>query len=86
MSKYIPIEFIQGAKMNIVSTPDALQAEYIRGWNDCIEAIINNAPTATNDDDGFLSALGTLGMRGDEEGCTACSFDDIYEKLTDNQG
>lgn len=35
-------EALEAARMKVVATPDALEAEYIRGWNDALEAVINN--------------------------------------------
>lgn len=35
-------EALEAARLKVVANPDALEAEYIRGWNDAIEAVINN--------------------------------------------
>lgn len=55
--KYYSAETIQNAKFIIKGAPDTLQAAYIHGWNECIEALINHAPAVEIEPDGFLQAL-----------------------------
>lgn len=35
-------EALESARMNIVNTPTEIEKAYVEGWNDALEAVINN--------------------------------------------
>ena len=90
--KYLSEQSIQSARLILKATPDALQAAYIEGWNDCIEALTKYLPQ-TRDEIAVSQLADNYDAIYDDEDdeeppehCDGCAFNDGFLRALGTRG
>ena len=59
-------EALEAARLKVTGNPTVEEQAYIDGWNDALEAVMNNLGVSRETTNGFFDGLAQLGMNSDE--------------------